>query len=55
MTDIRELFERHAREQKALKDLSWPEKVRLVARLRLQIIELRRKEQILPSEESRTR
>jgi len=42
VTDIADLFKRHTRWQKSLKDLSWPEKVRLVARLRLQIIALRR-------------
>ncbi len=50
MTDIRDLFERHSKSQKSLKDLSWAEKVRLVARLRLEIIALRRRDATASSE-----
>ena len=42
MTDVRALLARQARWQKSLRDLPWPEKVRLAARLRDQIAVLRR-------------
>jgi hypothetical protein len=42
MTDVAELLARQAKWQKSLRDLSWPEKVRMVARLRSDPIELRR-------------
>lgn len=34
MNDVQEMFERQARWQKARKDLSWAEKVRMVERVR---------------------
>ena len=42
MTDIKALFERQARWQKSLRDLPWPEKIRMAAKLRKSIPELRK-------------
>jgi ribosomal protein L29 len=42
MTDVAELLARQAKWQKSLRDLSWPEKVRMMAKLRRDLIELRR-------------
>ena len=41
MTDLRELFERHAKWQKTFRELPWAEKVRLAARLRDSVRKLR--------------
>jgi hypothetical protein len=49
MTDVTELLARQAKWQKSLRDLSWPEKVRMVARLRAQIAALRRTAPTLPA------
>ena len=41
MSDVIRLLGRQADWQRSLKDLSWPEKVKLVAKLRRQVLELR--------------
>jgi hypothetical protein len=42
MNDASELFKRQAAWQKSLRHLPWPEKIRLIARLRDQVKEIRR-------------
>ena len=41
MSNLSKLFERQARWQESLRHLPWPEKVRMVARLRASVIALR--------------
>ena len=43
MTDTQKLLERQARWQKARKDLSWAEKVRMAERVRATILRLRKR------------
>ena len=43
MTDVRRLFERQAEWQKARRELSWPEKVRMAEAMREAILMLRGK------------
>jgi hypothetical protein len=49
MSDVATLLARQAKWQKALRDLPWPEKVRMAARLRDQIAALRRTAPTLPA------
>jgi hypothetical protein len=49
MTDVGELLARQAKWQKTLRELPWPEKVRMAARLRDQIAALRRSAPKVPA------
>jgi hypothetical protein len=42
MSEPSDLFRRQAEWQKSLRNLPWPEKIRMAARLRSAVIELRR-------------
>ncbi len=49
MTDVAELLARQAKWQKSLRELPWPEKVKMAARLRDQVAALRRTAPTLPA------
>jgi len=52
MSDVTRLLGRQADWQKSLKDLPWPEKVRIVARLRLQVQHLRKRDPSVPDDKN---
>ena len=46
MTDVRRMLERQAEWQRALRDLSWPEKMRMAAKVRSDVMALRRSKRV---------
>ncbi len=48
MTDVRRMLERQAEWQKTRRDLPWPEKVRIAAKLRSAVLALRRSKRDVP-------
>jgi len=55
MSDIPDLLVRQAKWQKSLRNLSWPEKVRLAARLRSQVKELRQQGPVASADKAHRR
>ena len=48
MDDVRRMLERQEEWQKTLRDLPWPEKLRMAAKLRSAVIALRRSKRVAP-------
>ncbi len=49
MTDVRRMLERQAERQRTLRNLPWPEKMRMAAKVRSDVIALRRSKRVAPA------